>query len=152
MLYIKPWQITSIAIAALVVFPLLTLVILSFDGINQSNAQIWSHLSSTVLNDYIKGSLTLMLGVAVLTLLLGIGSAWLVTQYQFKGVVFFNWALLLPLAMPTYIIAYSYTGLLEIAGPVQSLGFLKFVQWAAQFLLCRLYFIHTFICSLERLF
>jgi len=61
-----------------------------------------------------------MAGVAVLTLLLGIGSAWLVTQYTFAGVRFFNWALLLPLAMPTYITAYSYTGLLDVAGPLQS--------------------------------
>ena len=116
-----PWKITSVAIASLVFFPLLTLILLSLQGITTDAASIWSHLSSTVLSDYIKGSLILMSGVAVFTLLLGIGSAWLVTQYQFKGVGFFNWALLLPLAMPTYITAYSYTGLLEIAGPAQSL-------------------------------
>lgn len=116
-----PWKITSVSIAALVFFPLLTLIILSLDGIGGDNQSLWSHLSNTVLSDYIKGSLILMLGVASLTLLLGIGSAWLVTQHQFKGVGFFNWALLLPLAMPTYITAYSYTGLLDIAGPVQSL-------------------------------
>lgn len=79
-----------------------------------------SHLLETVLSDYVTGSLQLMLGVAILTLTLGIGSAWLVTQYQFSGVRFFHWALLLPLAMPTYITAYSYTGLLDVAGPVQS--------------------------------
>jgi iron(III) transport system permease protein len=73
-----------------------------------------------VLSDYVFGSLQLMLGVAIITLLLGIGSAWLVTQYRFFGSGFFNWALLLPLAMPTYITAYSYTGLLDVAGPVQS--------------------------------
>ena len=61
-----------------------------------------------------------MLGVATLSLFLGISTAWLVTQYSFKGQRFFNWALLLPLAMPTYITAYSYTGLLDVAGPIQS--------------------------------
>jgi len=61
-----------------------------------------------------------MCGVGALTLALGIGAAWLVTQYRFWGDNFFNWALLLPLAMPTYITAYSYTGLLDVAGPVQS--------------------------------
>ena len=115
------WQTTSIAIAALVVFPLATLFVLSFDGIINGNADVWSHLSNTVLSDYVTGSLSLMAGVALLTLALGIGSAWLVTQYDFAGVRIFNWALLLPLAMPTYITAYSYTGLLDVAGPVQSL-------------------------------
>lgn len=110
------WQISSLAIASLVLFPLLTLVWLSATGTDQ----IWSHLIDTVLNDYVFGSLKLMSGVAVLTLLLGIGSAWLVTQYHFKGVGIFNWALLLPLAMPSYITAYSYTGLLDVAGPAQS--------------------------------
>lgn len=99
--------------------PLLALLFLSF---NQSNGlELWQHLASTVLADYISSSLILMLGVAVLTLLLGVSSAFLVTQYQFKGAGFFNWALLLPLAMPAYITAYSYTGLLDVAGPVQTL-------------------------------
>ena len=114
------WQSTSAAIAALVLFPLVSLLVLSVDGAFENSANIWTHLSETVLNDYVVGSLTLMFGVAIMTLSLGIGSAWLVTQYHFKGVIFFNWALLLPLAMPTYITAYSYTGLLDVAGPVQS--------------------------------
>lgn len=114
----RAWQFSSIAIASLVFFPILTLIILSFSSSN--NESIWSHLSNTVLLDYISGSLQLMAGVAVLTLALGIGSAWLVTQYTFTGVRVFNWALLLPLAMPTYITAYSYTGLLDVAGPIQS--------------------------------
>ena len=80
---------------------------------------VWNHLWATVLPDYLSGSLQLMAGVTLLTLLFGVGSAWLVTQYNFVGVGFFNWALLLPLAMPSYITAYSYTGLLGVAGPVQ---------------------------------
>ncbi len=100
----------------LVFFPLLTLIWLSF-GAEQS---VWQHLFDTVLGNYVRSSLSLMVGVALLTLVLGIGSAWLVTQYCFFGVRFLNWALLLPLAMPTYITAYSYTGLLDVAGPVQS--------------------------------
>ena len=110
------WQLISGAIASLVFLPLITLVWLSAS----STTDLWSHLADTVLTDYIISSISLMLGVAALTLLLGIGSAFLVTQYQFKGVTFFYWALLLPLAMPAYITAYSYTGLLDVAGPVQS--------------------------------
>ena len=104
------------AVAMLVFFPLVTLIWLSFNA----DQSVWSHLLETVLADYVGNSLILMLGVAMVTLLLGIGSAWLVTQYQFAGSRFFNWALLLPLAMPTYITAYSYTGLLDVAGPVQT--------------------------------
>ena len=114
------WQISSLAVAALVFFPIATLFYLSFANPVQQDVSVWSHLTETVLNDYITESLTLMLGVAVVTLILGIGSAWLVTEYDFFGARFFNWALLLPLAMPTYITAYSYTGLLDVAGPIQS--------------------------------
>lgn len=114
------WQISSIAIASLVFFPIITLVILSLNSNDNNQTEVWSHLSSTVLSDYVFGSLKLMAGVAITTLMLGIGSAWLVTHYTFLGSRLFNWALLLPLAMPTYITAYSYTGLLDIAGPVQT--------------------------------
>lgn len=111
------WHIISAAIASLVLLPLLTLIWLSANA----NSELWAHLANTVLADYVISSLSLMLGVALLTSLLGIGSALLVTQYHFKGVNFFHWALLLPLAMPAYITAYSYTGLLDVAGPIQSM-------------------------------
>ena len=113
------WQVTSVAISALVAMPILALLFLSLNPNN--GLELWQHLASTVLLDYALSSLTLMFGVAVLTLLLGVSSAYIVTQYRFKGVGFFNWALLLPLAMPAYITAYSYTGLLDVAGPIQNM-------------------------------
>ena len=82
---------------------------------------IWSHLYQTVLTDYVINSLILMLGVGVISLLLGVVPAWLVTMYRFPGSRYLQWALLLPMAMPAYIIAYSYTGLLDAAGPIQTL-------------------------------
>lgn len=82
--------------------------------------EVWHHLSSTVLNDYILNSLWLMLGVTVGTLLFGVPTAWLTVMCRFPGRGLFEWALLLPLAMPAYIIAYTYTGMLDFAGPVQS--------------------------------
>lgn len=82
---------------------------------------IWQHLTETVLADYISQSLWLSLGVAVGTLLLGVSAAWLTSMCQFPGRGVFEWALLLPMAMPAYIIAYTYTGLLDFAGPVQTL-------------------------------
>lgn len=84
------------------------------------SGDIWQHLSSTVLPDYIRNSLLLMFGVAIGTLLIGVTAAWLTTMCQFPGRSVFEWALLLPMAMPAYIIAYTYTGMLDFAGPLQT--------------------------------
>src|SRR3989337_1552818 len=80
---------------------------------------IWQHLLDTVLKEYILNSLILMLGVGSLTLVLGIVPAWLVTMCHFPLSRTLEWALLLPLAIPAYIIAYTYTGILDASGPVQ---------------------------------
>ncbi|GAA6139096.1 iron ABC transporter permease [Arenicella sp. 4NH20-0111] len=110
------WQLSSLAIASLVFFPLVTLLWVSVDA----NLEVLTHLAATVLQDYVTTSILLMVGVAILTLCVGVGSAWLVTHFRFTGDSIFSWALLLPLAVPTYITAYSYTGLLDVAGPIQS--------------------------------
>ncbi|MBA2490921.1 MAG: iron ABC transporter permease, partial [Gammaproteobacteria bacterium] len=81
---------------------------------------VWAHLADTVLKGYILNSLALMLGVAVGALSLGVSTAWLCSTCRFPGRTVFEWALLLPLAMPAYIIAYTYTGMLDFAGPVQT--------------------------------
>jgi iron(III) transport system permease protein len=80
----------------------------------------WIHLASTVLPNYLKNTFILMFGVGLSTLCIGTGAAWFVTNYQFPGKRIFNWALLLPFAMPAYVIAYVYTDYLEYAGPLQS--------------------------------
>ena len=80
----------------------------------------WSHLFDTVLGDYILNSLFLMFGVGFGTLFLGVGGAWLTAMCDFPGRKVFAWAFLLPLAMPAYIIAYTYTGILDFAGPIQT--------------------------------
>ncbi len=82
---------------------------------------VWHHLAETVLWDYLSNSLLLLLGVGAGVLIIGVPAAWLVSVCDFPGRKFFTWALLLPLAMPAYIIAYTYTGLLDFAGPVQTL-------------------------------
>ncbi|MBT4039420.1 MAG: iron ABC transporter permease [Rhodospirillales bacterium] len=82
---------------------------------------IWAHLASTVLPHYIWTTLVLMFGVGAGTLVVGTGTAWLVTMCAFPGRRIFEWALVLPLAVPAYVIAYVYTDVLEFAGPVQGL-------------------------------
>ncbi|MDZ7747954.1 MAG: iron ABC transporter permease [Halofilum sp. (in: g-proteobacteria)] len=85
----------------------------------QPSGEVWDHLVDTVLWRYVSNSLTLAAGVAAGALVIGVATAWLTSMCEFPGRRFFTWALLLPLAMPSYIIAYTYTGLLEYAGPVQ---------------------------------
>ena len=82
--------------------------------------EVWQHMLDTVLADYIRNSLVLMLGVGVGSLFLGVSTAWLTAVCDFPGRRVFEWALLLPMAIPAYIIAYTYTGMLDFAGPVQS--------------------------------
>ena len=111
------WSITAFLVAAIVCLPLLCVVWLAFFP----EENIWPHLYNTVLSDYVINTIVLLIGVALGTLVIGVSCAWLVTHHEFPGRAFFNWALLLPFAVPAYVIAYVYTDLLEFAGPVQSL-------------------------------
>jgi len=103
--------------AALVAVPLLSVGLHVFAG---GTGDTWAHLAATVLPDYIVTTLWLCLGVGLGVTALGVGSAWLVTRHQFPGRAAFEWALVLPLAMPAYVMAYTYTDLLQYVGPVQT--------------------------------
>lgn len=94
------------------------LVVLSSVFTNSSD--IWAHLATTVLPQYIQHSLALMVGVGIGVLAIGITTAWLVTMCRFPGSHSFEWALLLPLAAPAYLLAYTYTDVLDYFGPVQT--------------------------------
>ncbi len=110
------WPVATALVALLVAAPILAVLW----SLTQTSGDAWAHLSSTVLPGYVGNTLLLMLLVAVMTMLLGVGSAWLIVSFEFPGQRVLSWALVLPLAMPGYIIAYVYTDLLEFAGPVQS--------------------------------
>jgi len=111
------WTVLVWAIALLVAAPVL--VILA--GIFTNASATWNHLAATVLPTYIMNSLLLMLGVGLGVLLVGVSTAWLVTMCRFPGRRVFEWALLLPLAAPAYLLAYVYTEWLAFYGPVQTL-------------------------------
>ena len=110
------WPLVVIAIAILIAIPIFTVT----SSVFTDSQQIWNHLADTVLKDYIFNSLWLMLGVSAGVLIIGVGSAWLVTMCEFGGARFFEWLLLLPLATPAYLLAYSYTNMLDYFGPVQT--------------------------------
>jgi iron(III) transport system permease protein len=111
------WTIGTMFIAGLVAVPILAVVYLAF----APSENIWPHLVSTVLPGYITTTLMLMLGVGAGTLVIGVSTAWLVTMCRFPGRRLFEWGMLLPMAMPAYIIAYVYTDILEFAGPLQGM-------------------------------
>lgn len=111
------WYSIGWGTALLVMLPVLAVLWLALFP----TENIWPHLASTVLPVYIKSTLILMVGTGALSVIIGVGTAWLVTLCHFPGRRMFEWALLLPFAIPAYVIAYIYTDLLEYAGPVQIL-------------------------------
>ncbi len=112
----KAWLVASTITTFVVALPVLAIFYLAFFP----EENIWPHLASTVLPHYITTTLLLMLGVGIGSTLLGISTAWLVANCAFPGRKYFSWMLLLPFAVPAYVIAYTYTDFLEYAGPVQS--------------------------------
>jgi iron(III) transport system permease protein len=100
---------------AMLLLPLLVV----YASWGQFDPKLWSHLAATVLPDYLLNSLLLAGGAGLLAAVLGASLAWLLHFYQFPGRAMFHLLLILPLALPAYIIAYSYTALLDFSGPVQ---------------------------------
>jgi len=111
------WSIGTVFIAAAVAMPICSVI---FIGLTPSD-DIWRHLAATVLPLYISTTIQLMIGVGLGTLVIGVGTAWLVSTCKFPGKRIFEWALLLPMAMPSYVIAYVYTDLFDYAGTVQAM-------------------------------
>lgn len=111
-----PWKWAATLVAAIVCAPLAAL---AWEAMGASAAH-WSHLAAYVLPQAALNTGLLLAGVAALTALLGTGCAWLVSAYEFPGRRILSWALLLPLAVPTYIVAFAYLDLLHPIGPVQT--------------------------------
>ncbi|HPI60112.1 iron ABC transporter permease [Zoogloea sp.] len=90
--------------------------------------ETWAHLASTVLPDYVLNSLALCAGVGVGVAIVGVATAWLTAMHDFPGRRIFEWALVLPLAVPAYVMAYVYTDFLQFVGPVQT-ALRDFFEW-----------------------
>ena len=110
------WQFFSLFIALLVLVPL---SILAFAWLEPA-WDIWRHLQQTLLSRLLFNTLVLVVGVSTGTLLLGVSLAWLTGACEFPGRKYFSWSLLLPLAMPTYVLAFVSLGILDFSGPVQT--------------------------------
>lgn len=113
----RGWVAIVIMIASLIATPILFVI----SSIFVDAGTIWKHLAETVLSGYILNSLLLMFGVGIGVLIIGVVTAWLVTLCRFWGCDWFEWLLLLPLSAPAYLLAYTYTNMLEYYGPVQTI-------------------------------
>ena len=110
-------KLICISIIFLLLAPIVAIIFSSFEN----TFSIWIHLVDTRLKFYLYNTFLLMFGVGLTTLIIGVGLAWLICRYDFFMKNIIEWALLLPLALPSYIIAYCYTDFLEYSGYLQSL-------------------------------
>ncbi|MBQ0833777.1 iron ABC transporter permease [Marinobacter sp.] len=111
----RRWLFSALLTTAIVALPVLSVIFLAFFP----EENIWPHLIDTTLPRYLVTTIKLMAGVGAITLVIGLSTAWAVTMCEFPGRKFFEWAMLLPFAVPAYVIAYVYTSLLDYAGPIQ---------------------------------
>ena len=102
-------------------FIFITPVILVLSSLFNGYSDNWFHLYNYVLSEYIINSIFLILGVSFFVVLIGVLSSWLVSNYDFFGKSFFEWALILPLAVPPYILAYTFTEIFDTYGSANTL-------------------------------
>ena len=113
----SPLAIVAVVLAALAALPVVAVLGL---GLAPGHGEVWAHLAATVLPGFLINTFALVALVGAGVAFGGTVTAWLITNRRFPGDRFFEWALLLPLAMPAYVMAYAYTDWLDYAGPVQA--------------------------------
>lgn len=113
---LSPLTLAALAIVAVVFAPIAGLVWFAVQG----SGDLWPHLVRSVLPVALQTTFLLLAGVGIVVAVVGVGTAWLVATFRFPGRRLFEWALLLPLSVPTYILAYAYLDVLHPIGPVQS--------------------------------
>ncbi len=114
---LTPLSLIALVLAALVAAPVASVL---FNLFQSGTGDTWSHLAATVLPDYIASTLWLCLWVGLGTTAIGVSAAWATVMLEFPGRRMLDWALVLPLATPAYVMAYTYTDLLQFVGPVQT--------------------------------
>ena len=113
---IDKWSLATIILCCFLLGPVAGLLLTALGD----SGGLWRHLVNTVLATYVTNTLLLMGGVGGVAIVFGVSSAWVISRYNFSGRSMLEWMLLLPAAIPAYIIAYCYTDFFEYAGPVQS--------------------------------
>ena len=121
----SPLLAVSVLVAVLAGLPVASVGLNLFVG---GTSATWEHLAQTVLLEYMLNSLLLCLGVGAGVAVVGVTTAWLTAMHEFPGRRVFAWALVLPLAMPAYVMAYVYTDFLQFVGPLQT-ALREFFGW-----------------------
>ena len=115
--FLNPWILLPTFLFALFVVPVIWIIFSLFGNYSDN----WVHIYNYTLSGYIYNTVLIIIGTSIGTLIIGVGSAWLVTTYNFTGKKFLEWALLLPFAVPPYILAYTFTGLFDSYGTANNL-------------------------------
>ena len=111
------WKSITLLLLLVLVLPVV-FILVRFLSVEQS---VWGSISSTLLPLYVTNTSYLLTGAILVTLVIGVATAWIVTLYDFPFRKQFEWMLILPLAIPTYINAIAYVGLTDYAGPIRIL-------------------------------
>lgn len=111
---INPWIWGAFLAAILIVFPLLVV----FSNVLIPGDEIWRHILRNLIPTYVFNTLILMAGVALLSFIIGVSTAWLISMYSFPGRKFFSWALIMPISLPAYISGFTWAGILDYTSPV----------------------------------
>ncbi len=120
------WKTSSVALATLLVLPILAIF---YTAVGQTD-EVFTHLMATVMPTYASNTVILTVSVMALSLLFGIPSAWVMAMCKLPGEKVLQWALVLPLAIPGYIVGYIFTGWFDYAGPVQ-VWLRELTEWQA---------------------
>ena len=106
------WTLLIVAISLFLAIPVFSILVSLFRG----TGEMWEHITSYFLFDYVKNSAILIFGTGLLTFTIGTSAAWIVSRYSFRYKKIIEWLLFMPLAIPSYIVAYSYVGLFGNGG------------------------------------
>ena len=106
------WTVLIVAVSIFLAIPVFSILISLFRG----NGEMWEHITTYFLFDYIKNSIILIFGTGLLTFTIGTSSAWIISRYTFRYKKIIEWLLFMPLAIPSYIVAYTYVGLIGNGG------------------------------------
>nr|WP_232209259.1 iron ABC transporter permease [Alkalilimnicola ehrlichii] len=113
---VGPWRLFALGMGTLLFVP----IAVTLASWLTPDMEVWRHIQQTLLAEILGNTVMLVLGVGSGVLFLGVSLAWLTARCDFPGRGLFDWALILPLAVPTYVLAFVFVGLFEFAGPVQS--------------------------------
>ncbi|MBZ9631188.1 iron ABC transporter permease [Salegentibacter sp. LM13S] len=109
------WSIFTLAIVLFIALPVIAIAVKLLEGPGET----WGHLVDNLLVDYIGNSFFLIFSCSLLVLIMGVGTAWLVARFEFPFRKQLEWLLILPLAIPSYIVAYAYAGVFDYGGSLE---------------------------------